>query len=61
MIYRLDGYDVKELNHNDLMEINGGILSDLLVGLLGAAIYDCIANHEQFTAGFREGYNDATS
>ncbi len=52
---------LKELNSFELSTINGGGLSELLLGLLGAAIYDCIANHEEFTKGFVQGYKDATS
>ncbi|HKI45633.1 MAG TPA: hypothetical protein VKA08_09915 [Balneolales bacterium] len=52
---------LKELNSYELNTINGGGLSELLLGLLGAAIYDCIANHEEFTKGFVQGYRDATS
>ena len=52
---------LNELNSYELRTINGGGLSELLLGLLGAAIYDCIANHEEFTKGFEQGYKDATS
>lgn len=54
--------DIKNYIHETLYEldpeeserINGG---NFWLGLLGAAVYDCIANHEAFVEGFKQGYN----
>lgn len=56
-------FDMDNLDRMGLIEIKsetqiktyGG---RIFWGLLGAAIYDCIANHETFTKSFKEGYKD---
>lgn len=52
--------DLVELNHNNLKNINGGGPGSWFLGLLGAAVYDCIANHEAFVEGFKKGYEAHT-
>ena len=57
-MYNLRQLDLAEITENEQTAIIGG--SRIGWGLLGAAIYDCIANHEAFVEGFNEGYEDAT-
>lgn len=49
--------DLIILDREKLKATNGG---SIFWGLVGAAIYDCIANHEAFVKGFMEGYRDHT-
>lgn len=48
---------LESLNINQLKNIDGGIFGEFILGLVGAAVYDCVANHEAFVEGFNEGYN----
>ena len=46
-----------ELDNRTIQKIDGGIWGALAIGLVGAAIYDCISNHEAFVDGFNRGFN----
>lgn len=61
MNIQLNKNGLEELDNFELSNINGGVFTEILLGLLGAALYDCIANHEEFTKGFLQGYKDATT
>lgn len=55
--------NLKELDQNELSEINGGFWWGVVAGVVGAAIYDLIDNPsgalDAFTLGIQEGFEAA--